>query len=185
VARWIRGNLGAGQIPFPGLIALFVLAFIILGCIGIGELGFYNMLRDEPDASRRAIVRDATNDQYFRALLANQGISQSTVVRPSAKLRNILNELGGDGSIVFVAPRAVAENHVMFQLVRTISLPRTVIGAFCDTRETAEKIEKRVSAYVLYQIEPPLKVQNVHSFAPELWIFPAEEGSSWTTFCSR
>jgi hypothetical protein len=167
------------------LIALFVLAFIILGSIGFGDLGFYNMLRDEPDASRRAIVRDATNDQYFRALLANRGISQSTVMRPSAKLRNILNALNVNGTLVFVAPRSIPENYVMFQLVRTVSLPRTVIGAYCDTRETAEKIEKRVSAYVLYLIEPPSNVQNVHSFAPELWIFPAEEGSSWTTFCSR
>jgi hypothetical protein len=167
------------------LIALFVLAFIILGSIGFGDLGFYNMLRDEPDASRRAIVRDATNDQYFRALLANRGISQSTVMRPSAKLRNILNALNVNGTLVFVAPRSIPENYVMFQLVRTVSLPRTVIGAYCDTRETAEKIEKRVSAYVLYLIEPPSNAQNVHSFAPELWIFPAEEGSSWTTFCSR
>ena len=185
MARWIRGSLGAGQIPFRGLTALFLLAFIIIGCIGFRELGFYRLLKDEPDASRKAIVRDATNDDYFRAMLANQGISHSTVVRPSAKLRNILKELDPNGSIVFVAPRKLPEHHVMFLLVRAISLPRTVIGAFCDTREPAEKIEKRVAAYVLYLIEPPSNVQNVQSFAPELWIFPAEEGSSWTTFCSR
>ena len=153
--------------------------------MGIADLQLHLFIRDEPAASGRAIVRDATSDAYFRALLAHEGISESLVERPAAKLRAILSTLEGKGPLIFIAPRNLPDYDVMYQLVRTISLPRPVISANCDTPQQRQLSEQQISAYVLYRLEPPKSALGVQSFAPELSIVPATEASSWTTFCSR
>ena len=73
----------------------------------------------------------------------------------------------------------------MYRLAETISLPRPVISAYCDTPLKAFSPEQPVAAYALYMIAPPVTVENVTTIAPELSIVPATGDSSWTTFCSR
>ena len=188
--RWIRSSLGADQIPFLRLRAFFALIFGLLGVIGIAGLGLQHLLREEPGAFRRAIVRDATSDEYFRALLMLEGVDQSSIVRPAARLRAVLATLEGNRPIIFVAPRYTPVYETMFYLVKTVSLPRPVISAYCknppkSSSPGSSSPEQPVAAYALYMIAPPVTVKNVTTIAPELSIVPATGDSSWTTFCSR
>jgi len=185
VERWFRGGLGARQISLHGLAALFVAAFIGLGVAGIERFHLHDLLRDEPRAALHAITRDATNDEYFRALLEAQGVPRSSVIRPTSKLRSILSTISEDGSLVFVAPRSRPETDVLYQLVRTISLPRKVINGYCDAPAKTRPVTEPVSAYILYAINPPPNTQNALSFAPELSVIVTPEVRTWTTFCSQ
>jgi hypothetical protein len=185
VERWFRGGVGARQVSIRGLRALFVAAFIVLGMAGIKRFHLQDLLRDEPRASVHSLVRDATSDEYFRALLEANGIPRASIIRPASKLRSILSTIKENGSLVFVAPRSKPETDVIYQLVRTISLPRKVLYGYCDAPDKTPEVIEPVSAYVLYSINPPPEAQNALSFAPELTVVVAPEIRTWTTFCSR
>lgn len=183
--RWFRSGLGAREVSIYGLRALFVIAFVALGVAGIERFHLPSRLGDEPGASAHAITRDATSDEYFRALLEAHGIPRASIVGPTSKLRSVLSTMNGTGPIVFVAPRSLPEFEVAYQLVRTISLPRRVVSAYCDSPNGTWSDAVPVSAYVLYLIDPPPNAQNALSLAPKLTVIVSSEVSSWTTFCSR
>ena len=183
--RWFRGGLGARQISLHGLRALFVAAFIAFGVAGIERFHLQDGLRNEPHAALYAITRDATSDEWFSALLEQKGVPRSSVVRPSSKLRSILSTIPGDGTLIFVAPHSQPEADVVFQLVRTISLPRRVINAYCDAPAKTPQLAEPAAGYVLYSINPPQEARNALSFAPLLSVVVMPEVRDWTTFCSQ
>lgn len=177
--------MGSRQVSLHGLRVFFCAAFITLGVAGIGRSHLADLLRDEPQASLHALTRDATSDEYFRALLEADGVPRDSVIRPASKLRSILSTINGPGSVIFVAPRSKPETDVIYQLVRTISLPRRVINGYCDVPDKTRPVTEPISAYILYSINPPPNAQNVLSFAPELSVVVSPEVRAWTTFCSQ
>lgn len=183
--RWFRGGVGSRQVSFRGLRVCFLAAFIALGVAGIERFHLRDLLRNEPQASLHALTRDATSDDYFRALLEHDGVAGSSVVRPASKLRSILATIKDTGPLVFVAPRPKPETEILFQLVRTISLPRRVISGYCDSPDKAVTLAEPISAYVLYSINPPPNARDALMFAPELTVVVSPEVRAWTTFCSQ
>lgn len=183
--RWFRGGVGSRQVSLRGLRVCFLTLFIALGVAGIKGFHLHDLLRNEPQASLHALTRDATSDEYFRALLEADGVPRNSVISPASRLRSILSTINGPGSLIFVAPRSKPETDVIYQLVRTISLPRRVINGYCDSPGKTRPVDEPVSAYVLYSINPPLNAQNALPFAPELTVVVSPEVRTWTTFCSQ
>lgn len=183
--RWFRGGVGSRQVSLHRLRVFFIAAFIALGVAGIQRFHLHDLLRNEPQASLHALTRDATSDEYFRALLEADGVPRSSVIRPASGLRSILSTINAPGPLIFVAPRSKPETDVIYQLVRTISLPRRVINGYCDSPDKTKPVAEPISGYVLYSIKPPLNAHNALSFAPELTVVVSPEVRTWTTFCSQ
>ncbi len=165
---------------------VFLIAFISLGFRALYGLGLHGMIKDEPHGSRAALASDVSTDGYIRELLVQEGVPASDVTKPAAAIEAALAELPPEGSILFIAPRNLPTHELMFLVVKTLSLPRSIYLLWCDGPNPPPlPVQEKIVAVMLYLVTPPLSMKGSKMVIPRLTIAPVSEAVAWTSYCSR
>jgi hypothetical protein len=168
----------------PGI--LFLLGFIIFGLRAWRETRLLWMIKDEPDGLRVALESEASADAYIRELLLQEGAPASEISHPSLAIQKALAELPPHGSILFVAPRNQATYEVMFLVVKTLTLPRSIDLTWCEgPAPPLGPAREEIAAVMYYLVAPPAEMQGAKMIIPRLILVPGSEAKKWTSFCSR
>src|SRR5262249_1941113 len=167
------------------LLALMsMLVFIALGAKGLIELRLLPLFKPDSQAFRNALQPDATNDDYLRQLLSEQGVPASSLSRPSAAIRESIKSMPSQDPILLVVPRNTPSNQLLFFVLKGLSFPHLLQYAWCDSPATP-RISENLAAMLLYEVPLTVESSNASTVVPRLIMVPGAQARPWTAYCSR
>jgi len=164
------------------LLLIFILAFAVLGTNGLIQLRLLPLFKVDAQTLHHALEPDATNDDYLRQLLSDDGVPASSLVRPAAAIRDSIGRVAASGSILFIARNNTPANQLLFLVVKGLAFPRLLRYTWCEPADARPGSEAH-SALLLYGISPP--AEKGSTVIPRLTLIPGTQAQLWTAYCSQ
>ena len=166
------------------LASTLMLAFTALGSKGLIELRLLPLFKPDVQALRDALQPNATNDDYLRQLLSDEGVPSSTLSRPSAAITEAVSGLPSSDPILFIASRNTPVNQLAYLVIKGLSLPHLVQYSWCEPPDAPRRSDK-LAALLLYNLSQPAESLTASSVIPRLIMIPGAQAQQWTAYCSR